>query len=288
MFRRGIIYSINIAIIKNRKTMKGGIRMLVKDKTIIVTGAGGGVGRELTRELLSRGASVAALDINKEALQETKQLSEAQSKKISIHVIDITDEDAIGRISEEVKRIHGSVDGIINNAGIIQPFIGVNELGNEKIRQVMDINFYGTLNLVKALLPEFLKRPEAHIVNVSSMGGFLPVPGQSVYGASKAAVKLMTEGLHSELIETNVNVSIVFPGAIETNITKNSGVERESSGDDSQKNKMTSPQEAAKIIIDGMEKNKYRILVGSDAKMMDFLYRLMPKKAASIIADKLK
>lgn len=268
--------------------MEGGIRMLVKDKTMIVTGAGGGVGRELTLELLSRGASVAALDINKEALQATEQLFEEQSDKISIHVIDITDEDAIARIPEEVKRIHGSVDGIINNAGIIQPFISVNELGNEKIRQVMDINFYGTLNLVKALLPEFLKRPEAHIVNISSMGGFLPVPGQSVYGASKAAVKLMTEGLHSELKDTNVNVTIVFPGAIETNITKNSGVEREPSGDDSQKNKMTSPQEAAKIIIDGMEKNKYRILVGSDAKMMDFLYRLMPKKAASIIADKLK
>src|SRR5690606_11676546 len=94
----------------------------------------------------------------------------------------------------------------------------------DAIDRVMNVNFYGTLYMTKAFLPHFLERKEAHIVNLSSMGGFLPVPGQSVYGASKAAIKILTEGLYAELLETPVNVSVVFPGATNTNITKNSDV----------------------------------------------------------------
>lgn len=263
--------------------------MLVNGKTIIVTGAGAGMGRALTMELLKRGAQVAALDISEAGLEETKSLAAEYGDELSIHVLDITDEEAVYQLPEKVKERHGNVDGIINNAGIIQPFVDVNDLDMDRIRKVMDINFYGTLYLVKALLPEFLNRPEAHIVNVSSMGGFLPVPGQSIYGGSKAAVKLMTEGLHSELKDTNVKVTIVFPGAIRTDITKNSGAERKTTPEDEARaQKITSPEEAATIMIDGMEKDKYRLMVGKDAKMMDFLCRLMPKKAAAIIADKLK
>lgn len=262
--------------------------MEVKGKTIIVTGAGAGMGRALTMELLVREARVAAVDINEEGLKETRWLAERFKDRLTTHVVDITDEEAVNKLPEEVKYYHGNVDGIINNAGIIQPFVDVNELEMDRIRKVMDINFYGTLYLVKALLPELLKRPEAYIMNVSSMGGFLPVPGQSIYGASKAAVKLMTEGLHSELKDTNVGVSIVFPGAIRTDISKNSEAEREATADEAaQADKITSPEKAASIMVSGMEKKKYRIMVGNDAKIMDLLYRIMPKKAASIIADKM-
>lgn len=263
--------------------------MLVEDKTIIVTGAGAGMGRAISLELLKRGAQVAGIDINEEALKETKKLAVEFGDNFSTYRVNITDEEAVYALPDKIRANHGHIDGIINNAGIIQPFVDVNDLEMDTIRRVMDINFYGTLYLVKALLPEFLSRPKAHIVNVSSMGGFLPVPGQSIYGASKAAVKLMTEGLHSELKDSNVKVSVVFPGAIKTDITKNSGAERKSSGNQDEKaQKITTPTEAATIIVDGMEADKYRILVGKDAKMMDFLYRLMPKKAAAIIADKLK
>ena len=142
--------------------------------------------------------------------------------------------------------------------------------------------------MTRAFLPFLLKRPEAHIVNTSSMGGFLPVPGQTVYGASKAAVKLLTEGLHSELLATQVHVTVVFPGAIATNITVNSGVTLQVPSAAESKIKMTSASNAAAMIIDGMEKNKYRVLVGSDAKMMDFLYRLMPERAARMIYTQMK
>ena len=121
------------------------------------------------------------------------------------------------------------------------------------------------------------------------MGGFLPVPGQTIYGASKAAVKLLTEGLHSELANTNVKVTVVFPGAINTNITKNSGlnVPREASAENKSV-KVLSPVRAAQLIIDGMENNLYRVLVGNDVKIMDILYRLNPRSAAKMIAVKMK
>ena len=143
--------------------------------------------------------------------------------------------------------------------------------------------------LFRSFLPHFLERPEAHIVNVSSMGGFLPVPGQTMYGASKAAMKLFTEGLHSELLDTNVGVTVVFPGAIGTNIAANSGIKVMTGQEDAKsKYKTTSPVKAAAEIIAGIEKKKYRVLIGSDAKMMDFLTRLMPERAARIIYTQMK
>ena len=198
--------------------------MKVQNKVIVVTGGGNGIGRELVLNLLARGASVAAVDVNESALGETVKFAGDKKDKLSTHVVNITDKVAVAALPEQVIARHGAVDGLINNAGIIQPFVKVNELDFAAIERVMDVNFYGTLYMTKAFLPHFLKRPEAHITNLSSMGGFLPVPGQSVYGASKAAVKLLTEGLHSELLNTNVRVTVVFPGAIGTNIAANSGV----------------------------------------------------------------
>jgi short-subunit dehydrogenase len=181
---------------------------------------------------------------------------------------------------------HGCIDGIINNAGVLQPFVSVNHLDYEHIERVMDVNFYGTLYMCKSFLPYLLSRPEAHIINVSSMGGFLPVPLQSIYSASKAAVKMLTEGLHSELRNTNVGVTIALPGGVDTNIVQNSGINTD--GIDAPSYKMLSASEAAAIIIRGMENKKYRVLAGSDAKFMDFLYRLNPQKASDLIAKKIK
>lgn len=263
--------------------------MKVAGKTIVVTGAGSGMGRALVVELVRKGARVAALDINQEAVLETAQLVHDAKGLISTHVTDISDRTSVEKLVQEVIDYHGTVDGIINNAGIIQPFVDIKELRYEKIEQVMNVNFYGTLYMVKSFLPELLKRPEGHIMNISSMGGFLPVPGQSIYGASKAAVKLMTEAFHSELLDTNVGVTVAFPGAIKTNIMKNSKVVRKTTTDQTGKEyKLTSAEDAANMIIKAIETNVSRVMVGNDAKTMDRLYRIMPKKASAIIAEKLK
>lgn len=249
------------------------------------------MGRELTLLLLKKNARVAAIDIRQEALDETIQLAGDNKGRLSTHVLNITDKTAVEKLPEQLIALHGSIDGLINNAGIIQPFVKINELQYEAIDRVMQVNFYGMLYMTKTLLPHLLKRPEAHIVNISSMGGFLPVPGQTIYGASKAAVKLFTEGLNSELTDTNVRVTIVFPGAISTHIAENSGVGMKvetKEKPESSSIKMLPATKAAELIVMGMEKNAYRVLVGSDSKFMDFLYRLNPKFAAGFIYKQMK
>jgi NAD(P)-dependent dehydrogenase (short-subunit alcohol dehydrogenase family) len=260
--------------------------MKVQNKVIVITGGGNGIGRELVLNLLSKGARVAALDINEAGLKETVQLAGDKQDKLSTHVLNITDKEAVAKLPEQVIAKHGAVDGIINNAGIIQPFIRVNDLDFPAIERVMNVNFYGTLYMVKAFLPHLLKRPEAHIANLSSMGGFLPVPGQTIYGASKAAVKLFTEGLNSELLNTNVRVTVVFPGAIGTNIAGNSGVNISAppeAGSQQRSTQTLAPSKAAEIIVDGIEKDRYQVFVGRDSAFMDFIYRVNPKRAAKFI-----
>jgi short-subunit dehydrogenase len=259
--------------------------MKVFNKVIVVTGAGGGIGRELVDQLLNKGAKVAAI-IHKSGLEEIKSLTTIYGDKISTHIADLAKKEDVEMLPEEIISVHGCVDGIINNAGIIQPFHSVNNLNYDQIQRVMDVNFYGTLYMCKSFLPHLLTRPEAHIANVSSMGGFLPVPLQSVYCASKAAVKMFTEGLNLELRNTNVGVTVVLPGGVDTDLVRNSGVKTD--GVESHSYKMLSPKEAASIIIKGMENKKYQVLAGNDAKIMDFLYRLNPKKATDIIAKKIK
>jgi short-subunit dehydrogenase len=166
------------------------------------------------------------------------------------------------------------------------------DLDYSAIQRVLDVNLYGTLYMVKAFLPHLRQRPEAHIANVSSMGGFLPVPGQTVYGASKAAVKLLTEGLYAELMNTNIKVTLVYPGAIGTNIAANSGIEVPNMPAENSKEasniKQLAPDKAAEIIVDAIEHDRYSVLVGSDAKFMDFIYRLNPKGAAGFIYNQMK
>ena len=262
--------------------------MKAQNKTIVVTGGGSGMGRELVLNLLAKGAKVVAIDINEKTLQETVVLAGEKGGALSTFVTDITDKQAVESLLEKVIGKLGHVDGIINNAGIIQPFVKLADLNYEKIDQVLKVNFYGTLYMIKTFLPHLLTRPEAHIVNTSSMGGFLPIPGQTIYGASKAAVKLLTEGLHSELSGTNVRVTVVFPGGVRTNIMSNSGLP-DRMGYPSAKGaqNILTAEKAAAMIIDGMEQNRYRVIAGKDARIMDYLYRLNPAYAAGLIAKKM-
>lgn len=263
--------------------------MKVMNKVIVVTGAGSGIGRELVLGLLRKGARVAAVDLNEKTLNETAAFAGDRGEKLSLHVVNIAKSAEVDALPAAVIAAHGSVDGLINNAGIIQPFVRFKDLPMADIERVMNVNFYGLIHMTGVFLPYLLQRPEAHIVNVSSMGGFLPVPGQTIYGASKAAVKLFSEGLRSELLDTRVGVTVVFPGAIATNITVNSGVMTPDQKSTSRAPHKTTPANiAAETIIEGIEKNKYRVLIGNDAKLMDLLSRLMPRMSADVIYGQMK
>lgn len=261
--------------------------MQIRNKVFVVTGGGAGIGREVVLALLSRGAKVAAVDLNADGLAETAKLSGASSS-LSTHVLNITDRAAVEELPAAVLAQHQQIDGLVNVAGIIQPFVRVNDLAYADIERVMNVNFWGLLNMVKTFLPELLKRPEGHIVNVSSMGAYAPVPGQSIYGASKAAVKLLSEGLYAELLDTKVGVTIVFPGATATNIAGNSGIAMAGMDASSSKFKMTPPTETARLLVDGIEKNTLHVFAGSDAKMMDRMARYAPNKVGKIIYKQMK
>ncbi len=262
--------------------------MKLNKKVVVITGAGNGMGREMTLEAIRRGAKVYGVDINEKNLKETAELA-GDKKHFAYSVLDITNRAEVAALPASVMKAFGSVDVLINNAGIIQPFVFVADLDFEHIDRVMNVNFNGPVNMVKAFLPELRKRSEAHIANVSSMGGYGPVPGQTVYGASKAAIKLFTEGLRSELMSTKVHVTTIYPGAIGTNIAANSGISMEMpEGADASAFKMTPAPKAAEIMLDGIEADKARVFVGSDASMMDKMVRYMPVKASQIIYNQMK
>jgi short-subunit dehydrogenase len=265
--------------------------MKVRDKVLVVTGGGNGIGQQVVLEALGRGAKVAAVDIRHESLDTTAALAKA-GERLATYAVDITDRGAVEALPDRIAEALGPVDGVVNVAGIIQPFVRLNDLSYEDIGRVVNVNLWGTIHVVKAFLPGLLERPEGHVANVSSMGGFLPVPGQTIYGATKAAVKLMTEGLYAELIDTNVGVSTIFPGAVSTDIGTNSGVDMGMSEEEmaelAAKRKTTSPEEAAEIILDGIEADDFHILVGGDAKMMNALTRVAPRRATHIIYNQMK
>lgn len=262
--------------------------MKVQNKVVVVTGGGNGIGRQVVLELLRRRAKVAAIDIRSESLDETAGLA-AAGDRLATFEVDITDRNGVEALPAAVTEALGEPDAVINVAGIIQPFVHLNDLPYEDIERVINVNLYGTIHMVKAFLPGLIQRPVAHLANVSSMGGFLPVPGQTIYGATKAAVKLMTEGLYAELMDTNVGVSAIMPGAVSTEITSNSGVEMPSS-EAAQESRLptTSPEDAAKIIIDGIEKDRLHIYVGKDSRILNLMSRAAPKQSTHLIQRQMK
>lgn len=261
--------------------------MKVQGKVIVVTGAGNGMGRDVTLQLLKAGASVAAVDLNEEMLKETEKLAGGPSKQLSLHVVNVAELAAVQKLPAEVIAKHGHVDGLMNIAGIIHKFKKITDLSYDDFHRIFNVNFFGTVSMVKEFLPLLMKRPEAQILNVSSMGSYVPVPGQTIYGASKAALKLFTEGLRMELLGSTVGVALVFPGAVSTNISTNSKAvtEKEAAAMASKAGsfKMTSSPDAAAKIIEGFEKNSYHGFAGADAQMMDRIARIAPEQAAKII-----
>lgn len=263
--------------------------MEIANKVFVVTGGGNGIGRAVVLTLLGKGGRVAAIDLREKGLAETTALA-AAGDRLSTHAVDISDRKAVEKLPVAVNTAHGAVDGLINVAGIIHQFKPISELTFDEIERVMNVNFWGTVNTVKTFLPALHERPAASVVNVSSMGALVPFPGQSAYGASKAAVKLFTEGLYAELRGTNVAVTVVFPGAVGTNITGNSGVQMPGSGppEAPANMKMTTAASAGAQIVQAIEKGQYKLRIGGDAKLLDRMARLMPQRSTGIIADQMK
>jgi short-subunit dehydrogenase len=262
----------------------------ITDKVFVVTGGGNGIGRQVVLALLSHGARVAAVDLSREGLDETAELAGASAADLlSTHALDLTDRAAVEGLPDAVREAHGRVDGLVNVAGIIQPFVRFADLDYDQMEKVLSVNLWGVIHTCKVFLPHLVARREACIVNVSSMGALAPVPGQTIYGASKAAVKLFTEGLYAELRDTTVDVTVVFPGGVDTGIAAHSGVSipgmDEAPADLAAS--MTSAPDAARQIVKGIEKGSYRVVIGKDARGLDRLSRFSPQRATDLVATKM-
>jgi NAD(P)-dependent dehydrogenase (short-subunit alcohol dehydrogenase family) len=255
-----------------------------RNTVAVVTGAASGIGRALTRRLAQAGASLALADVNETGLQETAQLVQARGVNCSTHRVDVSDEERVQAFVQEVLSAHGRVNLVINNAGVA--LLGtVAQLSTADIAWLMGINFWGVVYGTKHFLPVLQQQPSAHLVNISSVFGLIGFPGQSAYNASKFAVRGFTEALRHELEGSSVRVSCVHPGGIKTNIAHaarlGAGVDPALAPTEVarfDKLSPTTPEQAAERIVRGIERDEARILIGSDAGLIDRLQRLFPVK----------
>ena len=256
------------------------------NKKVLITGAGSGLGKELATLLLKKGATVIAVDKN---VSKLKDLEITHPNNLDLQQVDLTEITQVNQMIAKITSKWQGLDVLINNAGVIQQFVPVANLSDAEIRRVFEINFFAPLNLIRSCLSLISRDKESLIVNISSMGAYTPVPGQSIYGASKAALKLLSEGLEMELRNTKVKVAVVFPGAMKTSIAENSGISfSPEMTKQSEQYKSLAADLAAKEIIKKLEKGKNRIYIGSDAKTMNLFNRISPKFAANLIYKQMK
>lgn len=266
---------------------------LTKESIVVITGAGSGIGRALAMRLARENISgIAIADVNAEGLAETEKLIGSSDLKITTHRVNVADENEMREFAETVVRNHGRVTHVINNAGVALGGL-VEDVSLDDMRWLMDINFWGVVYGTKFFLPFLEKEKSAHIVNFSSLFGLIAPPGQATYCASKFAVRGFTESLRHELEGTNINVSVVHPGGVKTNIANSAkigaGVKLSEEELAERREKMnknlsrTTPEQAAEIIVKGIKKQSPRILIGVDARLLSVIGRIFPRRYFSLI-----
>ena len=264
-----------------------------KNKVAAITGAGSGMGRTLALELGRRGCHLALSDINEKGLAETVAQAEKLGVKVTAQKLDVAQREAVEAWAEKVVADHGKVNLIFNNAGV---GLGatVEGMAYKDFEWLMNINFWGVVYGTKAFLPHLKAAGEGHIINTSSLFGLLSVPSQSAYNASKFAVRGFSESLREELdiMKCGVSATCVHPGGIKTNIAKDSrtdaslgslGIDPATATKNFEKNFITTAEKAAQIILKAVEKDARRVLVGPDARALDFMVRMLPSSYQNLI-----
>jgi NADP-dependent 3-hydroxy acid dehydrogenase YdfG len=249
-------------------------------KVAVVTGAGSGIGQALGIELGRSGAKVAISDVDLEGLAYTEQQLKAIGAPVKTDRLDVTEREAFLAYAEAVNEHFGKVNQVYNNAGIA--FTGDIEVSQFKdIERVMDVDFWGVVNGTKAFLPYVIASGDGHIVNVSSVFGLFSVPGQAAYNAAKFAVRGFTEALRQEMTLAGrpVAVTTVHPGGIKTAIARNATAAEGLDSDQlaklfDKRLARTTPRRAAHVILDAVRKKKARVLIGTDAKVLDLMVRV--------------
>jgi butyryl-CoA dehydrogenase len=260
----------------------------LQSKTVVITGAGSGIGRALALRCVKDNANLALIDKNKDGLEQTLQLlpGGAAAKP---YIIDISDDCQVEGVVGKIRETFGTIDVLVNNAGVSASGT-IFDLRYSTLEWALSINLRGTVYMTKTFLPHLIQRPEASIVNVSSVYGLIGIPGQIAYCTSKFAVRGFTEALRMDCHGTTVKVTLVFPGGIKTNIARNSRTdytvtesEYLSNVELFERTLQTTSQGAAEKIYRGILKGSPRVLIGKDSRQIDFLARFNPSRYDSTI-----
>jgi NAD(P)-dependent dehydrogenase (short-subunit alcohol dehydrogenase family) len=252
-------------------------------KVAVVTGAASGIGRAVSISLAKRRCNLALADVNEEGLEETARLI-GNGVHVTRHHLDVADRQAVAALPAHVTAAHGGADVVVNNAGVALGGL-FQQASEADFDWLMSINFDGVVQMTRAFLPLLQSRPQAQLVNLSSLFGLIAPPGQTAYAAAKFAVRGFSEALRNELAHTKstVGVTVVHPGGIATNIAKSARI-AEGVGEKQKKQHQArferalkmQPDRAGEIIVKGIERRAARVLVGNDAKIAATVERLMP------------
>jgi short-subunit dehydrogenase len=271
-----------------------------KNKVAAITGAASGMGRTLALELARRGCHLALSDVNEPGLLETASMAQKHGVKVTTTLLDVAKRDAVFAWADQVATEHGKVNLIFNNAGVALT-VGLDAVSQQDFEWIMGINFWGVVYGTQAFLPHLKRSGDGHIINTSSLFGLMAVPTQGTYNAAKFAVRGYTEALRMELDIANCGVSAtcVHPGGIATNIAKAGRIDDsivKATGVSAEKHRkradklinVTSAESAALQILQAVESDKRRVLVGYDAKFLDKLIRVLGAWYQVIVVNRVK
>jgi short-subunit dehydrogenase len=251
----------------------------LSDRVAVVTGAAGGIGRAVSVALAKEGCHLALCDVNAAGLEETAAQARELGRKVSTHIVDVSDKARMQAFAGEVFAEHGQVNILVNNAGVTvtAPF---ETHSLEDFEWIVGINFWGVIYGCKFFLPYLQKADEAHIVNLSSLFGLLGVPSQSSYCATKFAVHGFSEALWVELRDQKIGVTSVHPGGVRTDIAKSARSETKAQKDLAIgviDRFSVSPEHCAKLIVSAIKKNKMKQLVTRETHIVSIAKRLAPQ-----------
>ncbi len=188
---------------------------MFEGKVVIITGAAGGIGTAIAHQFAQRDAVLVLTDIHMDGLTALRKNLEEYGVDMHLYKHDVSSPESWDKLIKSVLRKHDKIDILINNAGVVQPG-AADKISIRKINQQVSVNFLGMIYGCRAVLPIMRKQNQGHIVNVASLGGIVPMPGEAVYCATKYAIRGYSLSLYSELKDTPIGISVICPDSVET------------------------------------------------------------------------